>query len=287
MNDQIAGVTQFVTRNFKKNILILSALMLGCSLFSGPVQASGDERRERSEYEGRERYREESKLYGVIEKMPENGYNGTWVINGKTVLVSDRTRIKEKYGRAAVGRYVEAEGVRNGDSFTAYEIEVERSREDRTDDRRANSKFYGTIEALPQTGLNGVWKIDGREVVVTPNTRIKEKYDRAAVGRYVEVEGVRNGDSFTAYEIEVERSRGNRSDDRRGSSKFYGTVETSPQEGLNGVWKIDGREVVVTPNTRIKEEYGKLKIGSSVEVEGRIADNIFTAVEIEVKRGQR
>ena len=44
MNDQIAGGTQFVARNFKKNILILSALMLGCSLFAGPVQASGDER---------------------------------------------------------------------------------------------------------------------------------------------------------------------------------------------------------------------------------------------------
>jgi len=207
MNDQLAGGTQFVTRNFKKNILILSALMLGCSLFSGPVQASGDERRERSEYEGRERYREESKLYGVIEKMPENGFNGTWIINGKTVLVSDATRIKEKYGRAAVGRYVEAEGVRNGDSFTAREIEVERSRESRTDDRRANSKFYGTVEALPQTGLNGVWKINDREVVVTRNTRIKEEYGKLKIGSSVEVEGRFVDNTFTADEIEVKRGR--------------------------------------------------------------------------------
>jgi len=207
MNDQIAGGTQFVARNLKKNILILSALMLGCSLFAGPVRASGDERNERSEYEGRERYREESKLYGVIEKMPESGYNGTWIINGKTVLVSDTTRIKEKYGRAAVGRYVEAEGVRNGDSFTAYEIEVERSREGHSDDRRGGSKFYGTVETLPQTGVNGVWKINGREVVVTPNTRIKEEYSRLRIGSSVEVEGRLIDNTFTADEIEVKNSR--------------------------------------------------------------------------------
>ncbi len=207
MNDQIAGGTQFVTRNFKKNILIFSALMLGCSLFSGPVQASGDERHERSEYEGRERYREESKLYGVIEKMPESGYNGTWIINGKTVVVSDRTRIKEKYDRAAPGRYVEVEGVRNGDSITAYEIEVERNRENRSDDRRSSTKFYGTVQTLPQAGLNGVWKIDGREVVVTRNTKIKEEYGKLRIGSPVEVEGRHIDNTFTADEIEVKRGR--------------------------------------------------------------------------------
>ncbi|MGB5687425.1 MAG: DUF5666 domain-containing protein [Candidatus Electrothrix sp.] len=207
MNNQTAHVKLVVARSFKKNIFMLSALMLGCSFFAGPVQASGDERHERSEYEGRERYREESKIYGVIEKMPESGYNGTWVINGKTVLVSDTTRIKEKYGRAAIGKYVEAEGVRTGDSFTAREIEVERSRESRSDDRRSSTKFYGIVEALPQAGLNGVWKIDGREVVVTSTTRIKEEYSRLKIGSSVEVEGNLSDNTFTAYEIEVKRGR--------------------------------------------------------------------------------
>ena len=207
MNDQTAHAKLFVARSFKKNIFMLSALMLGCLFFAGPVQASGDERHERSEYEGRERHREESKFYGVIEKMPESGYNGTWVINGKTVVVSDATRIKEKHGRVAVGKYVEAEGVRNGDSFTAYKIEVERSRESRYDDRRGSSKFYGTVEALPQTGMDGVWKIDGREVVVTSTTRIKEEYSKLEIGASVEVEGSFSDNTFTAYEIEVKTRR--------------------------------------------------------------------------------
>ncbi|MCI5159397.1 MAG: hypothetical protein D3906_13385, partial [Candidatus Electrothrix sp. AUS1_2] len=175
--------------------------------------ASGDERHERNEryeryeYEGGERYREESKLYGVIEKMPENGYNGTWVVDGKQILVTDATRIKEKYGRAAVGKYVEIEGRRDGESLKAFEIEVERSRGERVDDRRGNSKFYGTVEALPEKGLNGLWKIDGREVEVTPDTRIKEEYARLAVGSSVEVEGLRTDTGFVAYEIEVKDRR--------------------------------------------------------------------------------
>ena len=182
--------------------------MLGVSLFAVPVHASGDERYERYEYEGRERYRGERKLYGVIEKMPEKGYNGIWVVSGRQIMVSDRTRMKEQYGRAALGRTVEIEGVRNGESFIAYELEVERSREEGfDDDRRGNAEFYGTVETLPETGLNGVWKIDGREITVTPNTRIKEKYGQLAVGSTVEIEGRFSDNAFTAHEIEVKNQR--------------------------------------------------------------------------------
>ncbi len=204
MNDQVTNKKHFIVKNFKKSTVALSALMFVCALFAGTLYASGDERHERYEYEGRERHRGESKIYGSIEKMPEQGYKGTWIINGRQVLVSDSTRIKEKYGRAVAGSYVEVKGVRNNDnSFTAYEIEVERSRED----RREGSKFYGTVEFMPQNGLNGIWKINGREVVVTQNTRIKEEYGRLKVGSSVEVEGSFSNNTFTAYEIEVKDRR--------------------------------------------------------------------------------
>lgn len=205
--------TNCITQNVKKHLIILSAFMLGSTLFSVPAYASGNERHERYEYEGREHYREESKVYGVIEKMPEQGYNGTWVVSGHQVLVTDATRIKEKYGRAAVGKPAEIEGVRTGEIIKAFEVEIERGREERVDDdrrpddRRGDSKFYGTVETLPQTGLNGVWKVDGREIVVTSNTRIKEKYGRLAVGSLVEVEGRFADNAFTAHEIEVKTRR--------------------------------------------------------------------------------
>ncbi|MCI5145947.1 MAG: hypothetical protein D3923_10560 [Candidatus Electrothrix sp. AR3] len=191
---------------FTKNVFFLLFIAMTCSLFIS-TQALGDgyER-----YERRDRYREENKLYGIIEKMPVNGYTGTWIIAGRKVMVSEQTRIKEKYGRAAVGKYVEVEGVQNGGNLIAYKLEVEENRERRRyDDRRDHSKFYGTVETLPQpqAGLNGIWRINGRSVVVNQQTRIKEKYGRVAVGSYVEVKGNYSGNTFTAYEIEVKDSR--------------------------------------------------------------------------------
>jgi hypothetical protein len=69
------------------------------------------------------------------------------------------------------------------------------------------SKIYGIIDSMPTEGLNGIWIVNGREVEVTDRTQIKEKHGRVEIGRYVEVEGFREGNRFVAYELEVERSR--------------------------------------------------------------------------------
>ncbi|XOF32810.1 MAG: DUF5666 domain-containing protein [Candidatus Electrothrix sp. YB6] len=177
--------------------LFALAAMLICLFWAGAAQASRDE--------GYERYREESKIYGTIDSMPTSGFNGTWVISGREVEVTDRTRIKEKYGRAATGGYVEVEGFRDGNKLTAHEIEVKRSREYRSG--REKIKLYGNIETLPKEGLNGVWRINGREVTVDRNTRIKEEYGRVAVGAYAEVEGSPSGNTIAAYEIEIKNRR--------------------------------------------------------------------------------
>jgi hypothetical protein len=68
------------------------------------------------------------------------------------------------------------------------------------------SKIYGTIEKLPQV-LVGTWVVRGREIIVTRDTVIKEKHGKPEVGAYVEVEGSVFGNAFTAYEIEVKRSK--------------------------------------------------------------------------------
>ena len=70
-------------------------------MLAGPTQA-GDHRR----YGGKH----SSKLYGVIETMPGNGHEGIWVIGGNEVNVLTNTKIKEKYGTAAAGSYVEVIG---------------------------------------------------------------------------------------------------------------------------------------------------------------------------------
>ena len=41
----------------------------------------------------------------------------------------------------------------------------------------------------------------------------------------------------------------------KSESKFYGTVQKIPADRI-GSWTVNGREIKVTPETRIKEEYG-------------------------------
>jgi DNA-binding transcriptional regulator of glucitol operon len=65
--------------------------------------------------------------------------------------------------------------------------------------------------------------------------------------------------------------------------KFYGVVQTMPEQGYVGLWNIDGKMVNVTKDTKIKEKHGKLAVGSYVEVEGVIFEGKFIASEIETK----
>lgn len=68
------------------------------------------------------------------------------------------------------------------------------------------SKFYGTVDSLPQDRI-GIWVVNGRQIVVTRETRIKEKHGRSEPGAYVEVEGSNTGETFTAFEISVKRAK--------------------------------------------------------------------------------
>lgn len=107
--------------------ILSTVLAIGLSLVvaDGVVFSSEYERHEGKGYEHSERYG--SKIYGTIEKVP-NGLIGTWVINGKEILVTKDTFIKEEYGRAEVGAYVEVYGRYSDKTFTAYKIEVKRAR---------------------------------------------------------------------------------------------------------------------------------------------------------------
>ena len=68
-------------------------------------------------------------------------------------------------------------------------------------------KFYGVVQTMPEQGYVGVWNIDGREVNVTKDTKIKEKHGKLAVGAYVEVEGVNFEGKFIASELETEKKK--------------------------------------------------------------------------------
>ena len=69
--------------------------------------------------------KEGQKIYGTIEKIPA-GNDGLWMVNGKEVLVTRDTVIREKHGKAVVGAYVEVEGIYSDNALSASKIEVKR-----------------------------------------------------------------------------------------------------------------------------------------------------------------
>jgi hypothetical protein len=63
---------------------------------------------------------------GVVEAMPTSGMIGTWQIGGKSIEVTDATRLDQEMGALGVGVAVEVEGNLQPDgSIVAAELEVE------------------------------------------------------------------------------------------------------------------------------------------------------------------
>jgi len=273
-------------------IVLAAVLAFAFSVPAGVAIAEEGRRQERQHYQ-------ESEFYGLIESMPEKGFEGTWVIDGREVQVNTNTRIKEKRGQAVKGAYVEVKGQQSGDIFTAYKIEVE----NQTGSAKSAypAKFYGVVESIPQSGLNGTWTVNGRDIVVTGDTRVKEKYGKLATGAYVEVKGDFSGKKFIAYEIEVKGDRRRMGPDdnfKKGrdrgmmrpgadkekffNSKFSGVIESMPETGYEGIWMIGGKKVEVINRTLIDETAGSVSKGADVKVKGIRHGDVITAHEIEI-----
>lgn len=174
-----------------KNFITIVALGLFVALAAGVTFAS-----EHGRHEGKEAGQYESTIYGTVRSLP-SGMIGVWNVNGREVNVTKATTIKEKHGKAEVGAYVEVEGVFSGKVLNAHKVEVKR-------DGKEERKILGTVEKLP-AGRDGRWIVNGEEILVTKDTVIREKHGKAEVGAYVEVEGTRVGNSFSARKIEVKR----------------------------------------------------------------------------------
>ena len=220
----------------------------------------------------------EARVSGRIESLPSTpGRIGLWTIAGRQVNVTDLTRIKQEAGAPVIGRSVIATGREGADRvITATEIETQR---DSSSAREVD--FTGQIEQIPDPIRPGEWTVSGRTITVTTQTRIKEENGRAMIGALVEIKGVLDSSGkVTATEIEVKRSSG----PTPGEISFEGTIEALPAGGgTTGEWRVSGRTITVTANTRINREIGTIAIGAKVEVRGTIdAAGSVTATYIEL-----
>ena len=105
--------------------LVLAGLGIITTLTAGPALSSGRAEDDSSEHRGSGRG--ESKFYGNVEKIPSDRI-GSWTVNGREIVVTKETRVKEEYGKAVTGAYVEVEGTNTGKVFAADKIEVKRAK---------------------------------------------------------------------------------------------------------------------------------------------------------------
>jgi hypothetical protein len=217
---------------------------------------------------------EKIRFEGIIQGLPPGGLLGDWTVSGRAVHVTAATRIQQEKGPVALGATIEVEGfLRTDGSVDATKIEVEAA-----PSAAVEIEFHGIIEKLPPSGLIGDWLVSGRTVHVTAATRISPEKGPVTVGAPAQVKGfLRTDGSVDATKIEVAVGIGVR------EVRFEGFVESLPSIGLIGDWKIGGRTVHVSAETRIKQKRIAITVGVFVEVKGTLeTDGSITAIRIKV-----
>ncbi|MCU0504025.1 MAG: DUF5666 domain-containing protein [Anaerolineae bacterium] len=141
---------------------------------------------------------------GEVEKLPDHGLIGEWTISGKQVMVSASTAIVQEQGLVVVGAEVLVIGWQIDNRLMAMQVIVLSS----PAPGGQFVRFRGPIEALPTSGLIGLWTINGRTVDVTADTRL-DGGSRATVGAIAEVGGIRGTDEVvTATWVKMETKFG-------------------------------------------------------------------------------
>ncbi len=224
------------------------------------------------------------KFLGRVEKLPDaRGRIGDWVVSGRTVRVTADTRINQEHGEMMIGSLVEVEGLAQLDGvILAGRIEVKPN----VDNPTLFVFFRGIIESLPNTtDFIGDWKVSGRAVSVTADTKIDQERGKVVVGALVEVSGILQADgSVKALKIAVRENP-----NPPGFIRFIGVIRSLPPSTSNtpdfiGDWTVGERIVHVTADTKIEQEKGRVQVGALVEVEGILRnDRSVDARRIEVK----
>jgi len=234
------------------------------------------------------------KMVGRIEKLPNptatsegaQRWPGEWVVSGRTVIVSQQTVIEERNGKVMIGADVEVTGsLASGGKFSATKVTVLPV----IQLPPLPVSLRGKIESLPTTSdLVGDWKVAGRTIKVTAQTRITGRTTQLVVGALVEVRGTVENGQVTASAVTVLGDEAT-----TGNITFVGeitniqtSVTSSSGPSLIGTWKVGERTVQVVAATRIDQSNGQAQVGAIAEVEGTLQpDGAVLAKEIEIKRG--
>lgn len=229
------------------------------------------------------------KLTGTIDTLPSSGRNGTWVVDGRNVIVTSETGIETKSGPVTAGACVDVSGTAAaGTAIDAKKITTRPASKCKdASTGKDGVEIFGAIELLPPAGARiGDWKVAGTFVRVTAQTKIEQEAAPVVLGACAEVQGTRNPDnSLTASKIEITAGiagcRESNNNSPNEELEFRGTVQTAPPSGSQ-LWIISGRRVTVSSSTQLSPPGRPLAAGNCVEVKGELeSDNSITAARIQ------
>lgn len=141
--------------------------------------------------------------------------------------------------------------------------------------------YRGEVQSLPPTPgstlpdpnpVVGIWQIQGLKVQVSAETTVRGNPE---VGSIVRVQGTLGSDGVVVARLIAEL---------QGKIEFTGLVQSMPDDGYIGMWVVQGMDVSVTEDTRIK---GDPQVWAFVKVNGTLdADGTVTARQIQAREGK-
>lgn len=216
---------------------------------------------------------EDAEVYGAIQSFSDT----QWVLGSIPVTATTDTLV---LGEPKVGLLAHASVTLSETGLTARVFKVA-WQEPRG--RHQPTQLIGVIETLPSDGLIGLWQVEGQTVEVQESTTLFQAKGLAVVGARVHVTGWQETDYIVATSITVLASPS-------GSGRAFtlrGAIEALPENGLYGQWTINGEQVQVTRQTRIRDE-AQVRLGAPVEAGGLQYQNgvrVLTWVRVRAESG--
>ena len=216
----------------------------------------------------------ETRLTGVVMRLPDSGLTGTWIVSGIPVEATAEPRLHKRVGMLAPGAWVKIRGQAVGGTLVAKEV--------KTTGTKRFHKLTGALTSLTPLDVT----VDGIEVELSETAAIR---GNPTPGQRVQVKAQlsqRTGVLVAVFVQGPGRPGGPPPDSPPGLViRFTGEVQQLPDDGLYGEWKIAGRTVTVPEGAFIDEHKGAVAQGAFVEVTAILGrNNSITAVLIVVTR---
>ena len=219
------------------------------------------------------------KFKGTIQALPASaGFVGNWTVAGRTIIVTNSTKLESNDAPFGIGTCVEVKGQQTGSAVQATKIETK----DREDCTQATSDFtfFGNLERLPMNGMMGDWLVSGRMVQVNSATVIDQHRGPATLGSCLEITGAPGfTNAILATRIEVTSGNGGcRSGSETMDVDFRGVVQSMN----TNTWTVSGRNLLITSATQILPNGRRTEIGDCVNVSGFLrSDGMVTASRVQ------